>query len=193
MLVICRWLATNDALCDFFSQASKDDIKALVDKLVDLKISFTAVTGYNYGPPLVPAASASVPAKESKQTPVPATPAAPPAHALPPAVPILPPASVQEATPRRTRISLPPANSVFKQDVVDVPRLEAQLTTHSFVSGFQPSAEDLRVISALSGGMTDVVELSRWCANSPYPSYPQISRWLRALAALSPEVLVALK
>jgi hypothetical protein len=51
---------------------------------------------------------------------------------------------VTEAVPRRTRISLPTPTSVWKQEVVDIARLEEQLKTHSFVVGFQPSAEDIR-------------------------------------------------
>jgi hypothetical protein len=122
------------------AKAGKEEIQELVNQLLALKAQFSEKTGYNFGPPMTPIAPPAAPSNAPAAT---AATAAPKVEAAP-AVPKAPPASVMEAVPRRTRISLPTPSSVWKQEVVDLVRLEEQLKTHSFVVGFQPSAEDIR-------------------------------------------------
>lgn len=123
------------------AKAGKEEIQELVNQLLALKTQFSEKTGYNFGPPMTPVGAAQAAPAKAAAAPAPA--AVPKAEAAP-AVPKPPPASVTEAVPRRTRISLPTPTSVWKQEVVDLVRLEEQLKTHSFVVGFQPSAEDIR-------------------------------------------------
>lgn len=177
------------------AKAGKEEIKALVDQLLALKTSFTEATGLVFGPPMVAASATPIPSKEAKKTKevVPkkeaAANSAPSLAAQPPAIPVEPPASVVAAVPRRTRISLPTPSSVWKQEAVDMARLEEQLRTHSYVTGAQPSAEDVRVVCVLASGETDVERLLAYCGSKPFPGSPQVSRWLRSMSAFSAEEL----
>ena len=181
------------------AKATKEEIKALVDQLMALKTSFTESTGLVFGPPMVPVGSVSAAAKgkegkkESKKDTKKETAVVAPEVGLPPAIPIHPPASVVAATPRRTRISLPIPSSVWKQEVIDITRLEEQLRTHSYVTGAQPTAEDVRVLSTLANSETDVEALKAWCATTPFATQPQVSRWLRSMASFTAEEIVSLK
>ena len=176
------------------AKAGKEEIKELVDQLLCLKTSFTEVTGLVFGPPMVPAKSVKEEytkkpstKKEKKKETEKAAPEA--VVAQPPAVPVLPPAAVLASTPRRTRISLPTPTSVWKLESVDVQRLEEQLKSHSYVAGSQPSVEDIRVASTLANGVTEMEQLQSWCNSTPFPTDPQISRWLRSLGSFSAQEL----
>lgn len=155
------------------AKAGKDEIKALVDQLIALKMNFTEVTGLVFE-------GDNSGKKESKKVPAAST-----VVCLPPAIAIEPPASVAASIPRRTRISLPIPTSVWKQEFVDLARLEEQLKIHSYVTGAQPSIEDLRVVSALALGETDLQKMLMYCASAPVTDRPQIARWLRSIASFS--------
>jgi hypothetical protein len=61
----------------------------------------------------------------------------------------------------------PPPVSVWVNGTLDIPSLEAKLKVFSYVSGYEPTAEDNRVLIALTA-------LPSVPANCP-----QIARWLR--------------
>jgi hypothetical protein len=66
----------------------------------------------------------------------------------------------------------PPPASVWVNGALDLPSLEAKLKVFSYVAGYEPTAEDNRVLAALD--------------TSAAARHPQISRWLRNVTAVPP-------
>jgi len=110
-----------------------------------------------------------VPAKEKPKT----APAAKKPEPKPEKVAAPAPATV-------TQISA--SSSVWNKGTVDLALLEAKLKVFSYVSGYSPSAEDSKVLTALVGS-NNQDEITAWVAS--HPTTPQISRWLRNVSSFS--------
>jgi len=151
------------------AKADKDSIKTKVDELLALKTRYQELTGHAPGAPVNSALSEKKEnkseKKESKQktqkkdaSPAPTA-----------------PQTVNAAAPAPKPVVSSPPVSVWVQGNLNLEFLEAKLKVFSYVSGYEPTADDHRVLAALNG-------LGNVSAN-----YPQISRWHRNVSTFSEE------
>jgi hypothetical protein len=172
------------------AKAGKDVIKAKVDELLALKTKYQELTGQAPGQPAAaaPAASAEKSKGDKKADKKDGKAEKKEAKAKPSKKGLLPvthsshlcpleetAATAPVAAPTRAAAPVPPPASVWVNGNLDIASLEAKLKVFSYVAGYEPTAEDNRVLAALES-----------LPSAAAASNPQIARWLRNVTSVPP-------
>jgi seryl-tRNA synthetase len=142
-------------------KVSAEELQQHIDELLRLKAQYKDATGTEYIAPNTQGSSK----KKKKEAAAATGGAAAPAPAKKAAAPAPAPAPAKAA-------------KAAAAGGVDLAQLNEVLTTQSFMSGFQPTQEDVRTLAQLTGGAATRNAAMTWKSSAPLRDYPALARWV---------------